>query len=143
MSEDYKPNPELRAVGLGFYSGPFHYDGFGHMFAEAITEYWDRKKNTQVMTIVDPAIDKGESVNALVEWVQANGGPHASCRVISKVKPGLKLATAPEHCDYWVLFELPTHGIHATLKEGDTVTLQQGRVLLDVKPQVIYPEQQN
>lgn len=115
-------------------------DEIGVMFAEAITEYWDRKKNTVVMTIVNPVIDKGASVNALIDWVQANGGPHAECGVISKVKPGLERAIRVEDCDYFVQIVLPSHGIHATLKEGDTVTLQQGRVLLDIKPLVIYPD---
>lgn len=115
-------------------------DEIGRMFAEAITEYWDKAKNTQVFTIVDPAIDQGASVNALVDWVQANGGPHSDCRVISKVKPGLKVAIKVDDCDYFVQINLPTHGIHATLKEGDTVTLQQGRVLLDIKPWIIRPE---
>jgi hypothetical protein len=114
-------------------------DEIGVMFAEAITEYWDRAKNAQVFEIKDPAIDQGESAKTLIEWVAVNGGWGADCRIISRLKPGLKMAITPDNCDYFVKLVLPSHGINATLKEGDTVTLQHGRVLVDVKPRVIYP----
>jgi hypothetical protein len=191
MSEDYKPNPELRAVGLGFYSGPFHYDGFGyiwakgtpekggnqmaadldaakercarvrgwgaigylkdvnhedlqdeigHMFAEAITEYWDRKKNTIVHVLTKVTEDQGESFNRMQEWIETQGGPGAKCHVISRVKPGLEMATSHEHCDYFMQVHLPAHGIVACLKEGDKITLQQGRVFVEIQPRVIHPE---
>lgn len=119
-------------------------DEIGVMFAEAITEYWDRAKTTDVLVLKDPAGDLGETFVRLQKWVETEGGWGARSKVISRVKPGLAMATAPEHCDYFLHLVLPAHGINATLREGDSVTLQQGRVFVDVKPHVIKAlEQQN
>jgi hypothetical protein len=115
-------------------------DEIGVMFAEAITEYWDRAKNTIVHVLTPVTEDQGESFNRMQDWIFTEGGPGAKCHVISRVKRGLEMATAPEHCDYFMQIHLPAHGIVACLSEGDKITLQQGRVFVDIQPRVISPE---
>lgn len=188
MGKEVVPNPELRAVALDFYKGPFKFDHMGGyiwavgdkstggnqmfadldaasercarirgwgalqylkdvdpaalqdevgvMFAEAITEYWDRKKNT-IEHVLKPVLeDQGESFNRMQEWIQKQGNG-AKCHVVSRVKPGLKVATAPEHCDYFMQVDLPFHGICVLLEEGDKLTLLEGRVFVEKQPRVI------
>ncbi|MNY15947.1 hypothetical protein D3C86_1491860 [compost metagenome] len=115
-------------------------DEIGVMFAEAITEYWDRAKNTIVHVLTAVTEDQGESFNRLQDWVETQGGAGAKCHVISRVKPGIEMATSHEHCDYFMQVDLPAHGICALLKEGDKITLLQGRVFVEIQPRVIYPE---
>lgn len=184
------PNPELRKIGLDFYTGPFHFDHMGGyiwakgngetgnqmfadlegasercarirgwgalqylkdvdcealqdeigvMFAEAITEYWERAKNTIVHVLTPVTEDQGESFNRLQDWIETEGGLGAKCHVISRVKPGIEMATSHEHCDYFMQVHLPAHGIVACLKEGDKITLLQGRVYVEMQPRVIQP----
>lgn len=112
-------------------------DEIGVMFAEAITEYWDRKKNGITLTLETVTEDKGESFNRLQDWVYTQGGVDAKCHVVSRVKRGLKIAAAQNQCDYFMQITLPAHGICAYMKEGDSVTVENGRVFLDIKPEVL------
>jgi len=116
-------------------------DEVGVMFAEAITEYWDRQKSTIVHVLKPVLEDQGESFNTLTAWIYDHGGAGAKCHVVSRVKPGLKMATCHEHCDYFMQVDLPAHGICALLQEGDKLTLQEGRVFVEKHPPVVYPNE--
>jgi len=114
-------------------------DEIGVMFAEAITEYWDRQKNTRVYLVGDLSQGLGEAFIELQRWVDENGGAGSVARIISRVKPGLEMATKAEDCDYFLRLVIPTRGINATLRKGDSITFLQGNVFVEVKPCVIHP----
>lgn len=116
-------------------------DECGHMFAEALNQYWEREENTITHVLTKVTEDQGESFNRMQDWIEAQGAG-AKCHVISRVKPGIEMATEAAHCDYFMQVHLPTHGIVACLKEGDKLTFQQGRVFVEIQPRVIYPEDQ-
>lgn len=113
-------------------------DEIGMMFAEAITEYWDRAKNDLVVRLPN-ALAWGHTTNTVLlgRWLEDTKGVYFD--IISRVKPGLDYATKPDDCDYFYSLKIPSQGINATLKEGDIITLQQGRVFLEIQPQVIHP----
>jgi hypothetical protein len=177
-------NPELRAIGLSFYKGPFHFDSMGgyvwakgdpstngtqmfadldqasercarirgwgalsylkdvdcealqdeigRMFAEAITEYWDRAKST-IEAVIPPY---GFSCPKLVEIINVlneQGISHVLTLESAPV-PDLPIGDIPLGIVKRDL-RIDSLGINTSLMEGDTVTLQQGRVFITRKPQ--------
>lgn len=111
-------------------------DECGVMFAEALTEYWDRKKNTQVFTITNPVKDSGLSVNSVIQLLEVRNEAGSEAGIVKRLKPGYELSTAePDQFDYFLRIIVPSCGINTVLKEGDVVTFQQDRVYVDIKPQ--------
>lgn len=113
-------------------------DEIGVMFAEAITEYWDRQMNTQVFTITNPVKDSGLSVNSVIQLLELRNEAGSEAGIVRRLKPGYELSKAePEHYDYFLRIIVPRCGINTVLKEGDVVTFQQDRVYVDIKPHLL------
>lgn len=99
-------------------------DEIGRMFAEAITEYWDKQKNTITATIpADYSLTSEltaihDFLTAIVDDSDSHYLIYYRCRAHeADVEPTQSYK-----------LRVPTQGIDTTLLEGDIVTLQQGRV---------------
>lgn len=119
-------------------------DEIGRMFAEAITEYWDRAKNTIVLILPPLGVETPE-FTAFKHWFMDNSTPGDSMTVHSPLDfecvaniggPG-EAVYAPNPGNVIVSYELKLHaqGINTTLLEGDSITLQQGRIFIQRKQQ--------
>lgn len=119
-------------------------DEIGVMFAEAITEYWDRAKNTLVVVLPPLGVETPEFA-AFKQWFLDNMSSGDSMTVHSPLDfervaniggPG-EAVHAPNAGNVIVSYDLQLHaqGINTTLLEGDSITLQQGRIFIQRKQQ--------
>jgi hypothetical protein len=116
-------------------------DEIGVMFAEAITEYWDRAKNTLVVVLPAPGTKTPELLQLLTYLDQHHQNEY-NIDVEGEMKGGWENNTpttfAPDidvavprcHVQRYWKFWLHSQGIEASLREGDIITLQQGRFLI-------------
>lgn len=101
-------------------------DEIGVMFAEAITEYWDRAKNTIVAHITPVGVASPQLMAIIGRLVELD------------VKHSLTITTGRLDCLQFSehrRLAIKDWGIDAILREGDIVTLQQDRVFITCKQQ--------
>lgn len=104
-------------------------DELGHMYAQALTDYWEKHQNTLTVVLPRPGTPTPEleqfAAYFAEHWV--NEGQFS----IRFSEPGVE-----QHCftHRWYELEIHSLGIKTSLWEGDIITLLQGRINIQRKP---------
>lgn len=101
-------------------------DELGHMYAQALTEYWDRQQNTLTVVLPGPGVQCPE-LEQFADYLIANSALGAKFGRFSR-------GDGPNTSHRWYELEIQSLGINTSLWEGDIITLLQGRINIQRKP---------